>query len=123
MAIIRTTNNETPSGGHPPKDGEPGKEQDKLSPTKSVVSQRKRTSAARVTPRQQLPGTQVQPASSRNFYADTIAELKRVVWPSKEEVTSGSIVTILLLFFFGMYIGLLDFIAQGLFNVLGLYGK
>jgi preprotein translocase SecE subunit len=47
--------------------------------------------------------------------------MKRVVWPDKERVTSGSIVTILLLFFFGIYIGILDFAAQGLFNALGLY--
>jgi preprotein translocase subunit SecE len=120
MAIIRTTNNETPSGGFPPNDGEPGKE--RTSPTKSVVSQRKKASAARsITPRQQLPGVQVQSNSSRSFFADTMTELNRVVWPTKEEVTSGSIVTILLLFFFGIYIGLLDFAAQGLFNMLGLY--
>ena len=119
MAIIRTTNNETPSGGFPPNNGEPGKE--KESPTKSVVSQRKKAAARSITPRQQLPGAQVQANSSRNFFADTMTEMKRVVWPDKERVTSGSIVTILLLFFFGFYIGILDFAAQGLFNALGLY--
>jgi len=120
MAIIRTTNNETPSGGHPPSDGEPGKE--KLTSTKSVVSQRKKTPAARsVTPRQQLPGVQAQTNTSRSFFADTMTELKRVVWPSREEVTSGSIVTILLLIFFGMYIGVLDIVAKGFFQMLGMY--
>jgi preprotein translocase SecE subunit len=117
MAIIRTTNNSNPSGDDPPKDIDTGRE----SPTKSVVSQRKKAAARSITPRQQLPGTQVQANSSRNFFADTMTEMKRVVWPDKERVTSGSIVTILLLFFFGIYIGLLDFAAQGLFNALGLY--
>jgi preprotein translocase subunit SecE len=119
MAIIRTTNNTTPSGDDPPKEGGTGLE--KESPTKSVVSQRKKAAARSITPRQQVPGAQVQANSSRNFFADTMTELKRVVWPTKEEVTSGSIVTILLLFFFGIYIGILDFAAQGLFNALGLY--
>jgi preprotein translocase SecE subunit len=119
MAIIRTTNNTTPSGDDPPKDGDTGIE--KASPTKSVVSQRKKAAARSITPRQQLPGAQVQANSSRNFFADTMTEMKRVVWPDKERVTSGSIVTILLLFFFGIYIGILDFAAQGLFNALGLY--
>ena len=119
MAIIRTTNNEDPSGGHPPKDGEPGRE--KETPTKSVVSQRKKAAARSITPRQQLPGAQSQANSSRNFFADTVTEMKRVVWPDKDRVTSGSIVTILLLVFFGMYIGVLDFAAQRLFNALGLY--
>lgn len=124
MAIIRTTNNENPSGGHPPRDGEPGKDEDKgLARTKSVVAERKKAAAARLTPRQTLPGTQVQSTSSRNFFADTMTELKRVVWPTRDEVTSGSVVTVLLLFFFGIYIGALDFVAQGLFNFLGLYNK
>lgn len=122
MAIIRTTNNETPGGGHPPRDGEPGQEKEKSSPTKSVVAQRRKASAAKATPRQPLPGTQTQGNTSRNFFADTMTELKRVVWPTRDEVTSGSVVTLLLLFFFGIYIGVLDFVAQGLFNMLGLYG-
>ncbi len=121
MAIIRTTNNTTPSGDDPPKDGDTGIE--KESPTKSVVSQRKKNAARSITPRQQLPGAQSQANSSRNFFADTVTEMKRVVWPDKERVTSGSIVTILLLLFFGMYIGVLDFAVKGLFNVLGLYNN
>lgn len=119
MAIIRTTNSGTPSGDDPPKKDDTGIE--KESPTKSVVSQRKKAAARNITPRQQLPGAQSQANTSRNFFADTVTEMKRVVWPDKERVTSGSIVTILLLLFFGMYIGILDAAAQGLFNALGLY--
>lgn len=119
MAIIRTTNNTAPSGDEPPKDGDTGVERG--SSTKSVVSQRKKAAARSITPRQQLPGAQVQANTSRNFFADTVTELKRVVWPDKEKVTSGSIVTILLLLFFGMYLGVLDFAVKGLFSALGLY--
>jgi preprotein translocase SecE subunit len=61
------------------------------------------------------------PDTSRNFFGDMMTELKRVVWPSREEVQSGTIVTLGLLIFFSLYIAGLDFLAERFFQSLGFY--
>ena len=64
---------------------------------------------------------QSAPKPSRAFLADTQTELRRVVWPTREEVRSGTIVTVLLLLVFGAYVFGLDSFFAWLFNSLGLY--
>ncbi len=61
-----------------------------------------------------------KPASPKDFVTDTITELKRVVWPTKEERISGTIVTIGLLLFFAVYIAGLDSLARVIFVGLGI---
>ena len=61
-----------------------------------------------------------KPASPKDFITDTITELKRVVWPTKEERISGTIVTIGLLLFFAIYIAGLDSLARVVFVGLGI---
>ena len=61
-----------------------------------------------------------KPASPKEFVTDTITELKRVVWPTKEERISGTIVTIGLLLFFAIYIAGLDSLARVIFVGLGI---
>ena len=62
------------------------------------------------------------PSDPRTFINETLAELKRVVWPTNEEVRSGTIVTVGLLIFFSFYIFVLDQLAEKLFTALGFYG-
>ena len=62
------------------------------------------------------------PSDPRTFINETLAELKRVVWPTNEEVRSGTIVTVGLLIFFSFYIFVLDQLAEELFTALGFYG-
>jgi preprotein translocase SecE subunit len=71
---------------------------------------------ARTTAAQQSGPTDV-----RGLINDTRAELNRVVWPTEEEVRSGTIVTVGLLVFFGLYIFVLDYAADWMFHALGLY--
>lgn len=59
-------------------------------------------------------------ASSKTFFQDTITELKRVVWPSREHCVAGTIVTIGLLIFFSLYIYGLDSLITVLFDLLEL---
>jgi preprotein translocase SecE subunit len=59
----------------------------------------------------------------RSLISDTRAELNRVVWPTLEEVRSGTIVTIGLLIFFGLYIFVLDYAAEWLFHAMGMYAR
>ena len=42
------------------------------------------------------------------FLKDARAELKKVTWPSRAEVTSTTIVVILSVFFFGFYLFFMD---------------
>jgi preprotein translocase subunit SecE len=45
-----------------------------------------------------------------NFLKDVKAELKKVTWPSKNEVTSTTVVVIAATIFFGFYLFFMDLI-------------
>ena len=119
MAIVKTTtreNGKTGSSG----ESTPTVPLDK---TKSVVRQGgsptgrpTRTPGVIARPQQSTS----KPASPKDFVNDTITELKRVVWPTKEERISGTIVTIGLLLFFALYIAGLDSLARVIFVGLGI---
>lgn len=123
MAIVRTTSKETnTAGGTPPESNPSG---NALAPkpldrTKSVVNSG--SVAVRPAPR---AGTRapVQSSAPRSgtFLQETRAELQKVVWPTREDVRAGTIVTILLLIVFGAYIFGLDAFFSWLFHALGLY--
>lgn len=124
MAVIRTrkdtdTSGEAPSGV---TESTPVIPPDR---TKSVVKSSVAVSrpAPRTAGRQQMPGGAPLATSgdSRSFVQDTLAELKRVVWPSKDDVVAGTVVTIGLLLFFSFYIFGLDYLAEHFFKALGFY--
>ena len=103
MAIVKTT----ASGGEIP---EKKKDASKAVTVKSA-------------PRAALSRPSIKPGDSTTFVQDTIAELKRVVWPTRETVRSGVMVTIGLLIFFSVYIYGLDQLFTVTFNFLGLESK
>ena len=120
MAIVKTTTRDTGKGGG---SGETTETTVPIDRTKSVVRQGGRpatrpTRSPGVIQRPQQ-GTS-KPASPKDFVNDTITELKRVVWPTKEERISGTIVTIGLLLFFALYIAGLDSLARVIFVGLGI---
>ena len=45
---------------------------------------------------------------SKQFYFDVRNEMKKVSWPNKQEVISTTIVVVIAVFFFGVYLGLID---------------
>jgi len=49
-----------------------------------------------------------------NFLKDTKAELKKVTWPSRNEVTNTTVVVILATFFFGFYLFFMDIVFSWL---------
>ena len=56
---------------------------------------------------------------SKQFYADVRSEMKKVSWPSRQEVAGTTIVVIVAVFFFGFDLGLVDLLlARGLDRVL-----
>jgi preprotein translocase subunit SecE len=50
------------------------------------------------------------------FLKDTKAELKKVTWPSRNEVTSTTIVVIIATIFFGFYLFFMDVIFSWLIS-------
>ncbi len=127
MAVIRTRKDSDPSGDVPSGVGGGSTPATPTDRTRSVVK-----APAPAVRRPRTPGRAAIPGgtsaastsgSSGSFVQDTITELKRVEWPSKEKVRAGTIVTIGLLIFFSMYIFGLDFLAEQFFMLLGFYGK
>ena len=57
--------------------------------------------------------------STKQFYFDVRSEMKKVSWPSRQEVVGTTVVVIVAVFFFGLYLGLVDYmLAMGLDRVL-----
>jgi preprotein translocase subunit SecE len=56
---------------------------------------------------------------TKQFYADTRSEMKKVSWPNRQEVVGTTVVVIIATFFFGIYLGLVDYLlGLGLDRVL-----
>ena len=45
---------------------------------------------------------------AKQFYADVRTEMKKVSWPNRQEVFGTTIVVIVAVFFFGIYLGVVD---------------
>ncbi|MDD5543672.1 MAG: preprotein translocase subunit SecE [Acidobacteriia bacterium] len=43
------------------------------------------------------------------FYTDVRLEMKKVSWPNRKEITGTTVVVLFAVFFFGFYLGFLDF--------------
>ena len=57
--------------------------------------------------------------NAKQFYADVRSEMKKVSWPSRQEVFGTTIVVVVAVFFFGFYLGVVDYLlAMGLDRVL-----
>ena len=54
------------------------------------------------------------------FFGDVKTEMRKVSWPGRKEVYGTTIVVLCAVFFFGIYLGLVDTVLQ--FGVQGLYG-
>ena len=125
MAVIRTRKDSDTSGEAPP--GVTAQSTPVVVPadrTRSVVKTSAPVARAPRTPgRAQMPGGAPLAATSdsRSFVKDTLVELKRVIWPSKEDVMAGTVVTIGLLLFFSFYIFGLDYLAESFFKAMGFY--
>ena len=60
--------------------------------------------------------------SSRVFYQDVRSEMKKVSWPSRDEVFGTTVIVVASVFFFGIYLGLIDAVlAQGFKKVLDYF--
>ncbi len=59
---------------------------------------------------------------SVEFYGDVRGEIKKVSWPGRDEVRGTTIVVIAAVFFFGVYLGVVDYVlGLGLEGLLDLF--
>ena len=56
---------------------------------------------------------------SKQFYLDVRSEMKKVSWPGRQEVVGTTLVVVAAVFFFGLYLGLVDYLlSMGLDKIL-----
>ena len=53
-----------------------------------------------------------------NFFGETAQELKKVTWPSKNELWQATVVVIVTTFLMAGYVGVIDFFLSMLMRVL-----
>ena len=58
------------------------------------------------------PGEKIKQWAERTkqFYIDVRSEMKKVSWPARQEVVGTTVVVIVAVFFFGLYLGLVDYL-------------
>jgi preprotein translocase subunit SecE len=62
-------------------------------------------------------------ARTKQFYADVRSEMKKVSWPGRQEVVGTTVVVVVAVFFFGFYLGIVDFLlSRGLQWVITYFG-
>jgi preprotein translocase subunit SecE len=62
-------------------------------------------------------------ASSREFLHDVRVEMKQVTWPSREDVVSTTGVVVATVFFFGVFLTVVDWLVQkGVTYILKVFG-
>ena len=60
--------------------------------------------------------------NAKQFYSDVRSEMKKVTWPARQEVFGTTIVVVIAVFFFGLYLGLIDYLlSMGLNWVLAYF--
>ena len=60
--------------------------------------------------------------ASKQFYQDVRTEMKKVSWPSRDEIFGTTVIVVASVFFFGIYLGLIDaLLAQGFKKVLDYF--
>lgn len=58
----------------------------------------------------------------KQFFVDVRLELRKVSWPGRKEVYGTTIVVICAVFFFGVYLGLVDLVLKlGVNRLFGLF--
>jgi len=62
-------------------------------------------------------------SDTREFLHDVRVEMKQVTWPSREDVVSTTGVVIATVFFFGVFLGVVDWLVQmGVARIFKIFG-
>ncbi len=61
---------------------------------------------------------------SKQFYLDVRSEMKKVSWPGKQEVVGTTMVVVIAVFFFGLYLGAIDqILGYGLAKLITYFSR
>lgn len=61
-----------------------------------------------------LPPVKQYWVQTKNFLSEAVQELKKVTWPNRKETLGTTGVVLILVFFIGAYLGLVDFLLTHL---------
>jgi preprotein translocase subunit SecE len=59
-----------------------------------------------------------QPRGIRKFYRETVAELRKVSWPTRSEAINLTRVVLIVIFLMGAFLGILDYLFTQLFGLI-----
>jgi preprotein translocase subunit SecE len=59
-----------------------------------------------------------QPRGIRKFYRETVAELRKVSWPTRPEAINLTRVVLIVIFIMGAFLGILDYLFTQLFGLI-----
>lgn len=57
------------------------------------------------------------------FFHEVVLELRKVRWPSREDVTNLTLVVLFTILGVGAYVFIIDWVLLKLFTLIGLYGR
>ncbi len=59
-----------------------------------------------------------KPQKARKFYRETIAELRKVSWPTRSEAINLTKVVLVVILIMGAFLGMLDYLFTQLFGLI-----
>lgn len=59
-----------------------------------------------------------QPRGLSKFYRETVAELRKVTWPTRTEAINLTRVVLIVIFLMGAFLGILDYLFTQLFGLI-----
>ncbi len=59
-----------------------------------------------------------QPGSIKRFYGETVGELKKVNWPTRQEATNLTTIVLIVIAAMSLFLGMLDILFSRLFALL-----
>ena len=64
------------------------------------------------------PTARKQQRGIRRFYRETMGELRKVTWPTRQEATNLTIIVVLVTFGMSAFLGIMDFLFTRLFALI-----
>ncbi|NCN04714.1 MAG: preprotein translocase subunit SecE [Spirochaetales bacterium] len=52
------------------------------------------------------------------YFKDSYAEMKKIMWPTRDEVSSSTVVVLVSVVFFGVMLGVIDFLLANAIELL-----
>jgi preprotein translocase subunit SecE len=59
-----------------------------------------------------------KPNALQRFYRETVAELKKVTWPTREEAINLTRVVLLVIIAVSIFLGMVDFLVSRMFSLI-----